>query len=351
MVRTMTVKMIMTTKKVGDMTVRLATIGLILLLLSACTALPSDDPYALRAQADAAIQATQRAAIQEARAATLEAASTKQAGEAEIALLNARLDATARALAYSETQSAATQQARDAQATQMTISDIGTQTAVARSATQTVVRLAVVAAQAKAERDQHTADFWANVLPVGIFILLIVCAVGGGIILWRAKDWLFVWRDRKNSIYNTTIGPVVVLPDGSFQLLQEIYHNRMRPQLDAGPSDVQWISQSVTSSPVKHDKPPDSLTDLAIRVVSLSVQQGDPGSDVILGHRELRMSSHTWQRGVGGLVDAGAAITEPGRGTYVGRQYQSCAQLLSDLQNGKLHLTPTPPLQMRVPEA
>ena len=332
---------------------------ILLLLLSACAVSPSDDPYQARALADAAIQATQRAAIQEARAATLEAASTKQASEAEIALLNARLDATARALSYVQTQAAGTQQARDGQATQMAMAVIGTQTAVSYSATQTVVRLAVVAAENKAARDQHTADFWANVLPVGIFILLIVCAVGAGIILWRAKDWLFVWRDRKNSIYNTTIGPVVVLPDGSFQLLQDIYHQRMRPLLslskDDGSSDVEWISQSVTSSPVKRTSTgsvqPDSLTSLATRLVSQAVQQGGPASDVIPGWRELRMSSHTWQRAVTALVNAGAAITEPGRGTYVGRQYQSCAQLLTELQTGKLHLSPTPPLQMRVPEA
>ena len=116
----------------------------ILLFLTSCAVSPSDDPYALRAQADAAIQATQRAAIQEARSATLEAASTKQASDAEISLLNARLDATARALSYVQTQAAGTQQAQDGQATQMAIFDIGTQTAVARSATQTVVRLAVV---------------------------------------------------------------------------------------------------------------------------------------------------------------------------------------------------------------
>jgi len=319
---------------------------LLLFLLSAC-AVSSDDPYQARDRANAAIQATQRAAIQEARAATLEAASTQQASEAEIALLNARLDATARSLSYVQTQAAGTQQARDDQATRMAISDIGTQTAVARSATQTVVRLAVVAAEKKAARDQKTADFWAIVWP----ILLIVIAIGVCITLWRLKDWLFVWRDRQNSVRNTVIGPILILPDGSVQLISDIYHQRIRPQLEmGGPSDVQWISQSVTSSPVKREQP-DSLTSLATRLVSQAVQQGGPASDVIPGWRELRMSSHTWQRAVTALVNAGAAITEPGRGTYVNRQYQSCSQLLTELQNGKLHLERTPPLSLRVPEA
>jgi hypothetical protein len=209
---------------------------------------------------------------------------------------------------------------------------------VSYSATQTVVRLAVVAAEKTAARDQKTADFWAIVWP----ILLIVIAIGVCITLWRLKDWLFVWRDRQNSVRNTVIGPILILPDGSVQLISDIYHQRIRPQLETGgPSDVQWISQSVTSSPVKREQP-DSLTSLATRLVSQAVAQGGPGSDVIPGWRELRMSSHTWQRAVTALVNAGAAITEPGRGTYVGRQYQSCSQLLSELQTGKLHLSPTP---------
>ena len=322
----------------------------ILLLLSAC-AVPSDDPYQARDQANAAIQATQRAAMQEARAATLEAASTQQASEAEIALLNARLDATARSLSFSQTQAAGTQQARDDQATRMAISDIGTQTAVARSATQTVVRLAVVAAEKKAERDQHTADFWSNVLPVGIFILLIVCAVGAGIILWRAKDWLFVWRDRKNSIYNTTIGPVVILPDGSFQLLQDIYHNRMRPVLDGGDSsDVQWIGKSATISQVQRHEP-DGITVQARRLLQLAIEQEGPATMKIPGWRAAGMTSDVWQRVIGALKFAGVVETQAGEGTFVTYEHQTAAYVLDEIQTGKIRVRPAPPPGMSVRSA
>ena len=322
----------------------------LLLLLSSCAVSPSDDPYAMRAQADAAIQATQRAAIQEARAATLEAASTKQASEAEIALLNARLDATARALSYVQTQAASTQQARDDQATQMAMAVIGTQTAVSYSATQTVVRLAVVAAQAKAERDQHTADFWANVLPVGIFILLIVCAVGAGIVLWRLKDWMFEWRDRKNSIYNTTIGPVVVLPDGSFQLLQDIYHSRMRPQLDAGQSDVQWIGKSTTISQIQRHEP-DGITVQARRLLQLAIEQEGPATMKIPGWRAAGMTSDVWQRVIGALKFAGVVETQAGEGTFVTYEHQTAAYVLDEIQTGKIRVRPAPPPGMSVRSA
>ena len=320
----------------------------LLLLLSSCAVSPSDDPYAMRAQADAAIQATQRAAIQEARAATLEAASTKQASEAEIALLNARLDATARALSYVQTQAASTQQARDDQATQMAMAVIGTQTAVSYSATQTVVRLAVVAAQAKAERDQHTADFWANVLPVGIFILLIVCAVGAGIILWRAKDWMFEWRNRKNSIYNTTIGPVVVLPDGTFQLLQDIYHSRMRPLLDGGgSSDVQWIGKSTTISQIQRHEP-DGITVQARRLLQLAIEQEGPATMKIPGWRAAGMTSDGWQRVIGALKFAGVVETQAGEGTFVTYEHQTAAYVLDEIQTGKVRVRPAPPPGMSV---
>lgn len=92
---------------------------LCLVLLAACvpSAGPPSDPYSQRALAEGSIQATQAALAERAFSATMEAARTAQAAQAQLDLIQAQAEATSQAFAAVQTQSEATRQAEFYQAT------------------------------------------------------------------------------------------------------------------------------------------------------------------------------------------------------------------------------------------
>ena len=92
---------------------------LCLVLLAACVPSvgPPSDPYSQRALAEGSIQATQAARAERAFSATLEAARTAQAAQAQLDLLQAQAEATSQAFAALQTQSEVTRQAEIYQAT------------------------------------------------------------------------------------------------------------------------------------------------------------------------------------------------------------------------------------------
>lgn len=303
---------------------------LLLLFLAACSPADNSDPALSRDLSQAYMQATQRAALQEARAATLEALSTKKASEAEIALLNARMEATQQSLSIAQTQTAATVQADNRQATLIAGQITATQAAVSSKATQGALDLAIQANTKKADRQARWADFWAAFWPVTSLVLAVILILS--LVRWR--DWKFEWLNRKHSVFNTTIGPLVFFPDGTIQMLERAYQQRPRPMIGDG-DPVQFIGETTAVSPMRH-KEPDTISDLAQRLLEMAVEH-NPASNVIPGWREAGISSHSWQKVVNALVKIGAAVTEPGKGTYL-RSYESASMLLADLQAGKVKL-------------
>ena len=108
-----------------------------LVLLAACVpyaATPSD-PYSQKALAEGAIQATQAALSERSFSATLEAARTAQAAQAEIDLLQAQAEATRQAFTALQLQSEGTRQAEIYQAT--TTAQANQATATAQTIAQT----------------------------------------------------------------------------------------------------------------------------------------------------------------------------------------------------------------------
>jgi len=131
------------------------------------------------------------------------------------------------------------------------------------------------------------------------------------------------------------------------QLLQEIYHNRARPELTDG-KQVQWIGKSTAVSPVVH-KEPDGITVQARRLLQLAIDQDGPATVKIPGWRAAGMTSDVWQRVIGALRSAGVVETQAGEGTFIRYEHQTAAYALEEIQTGKVRVRPAPPPQNTVP--
>lgn len=334
-----------------------------LFVLAGCTPYPAD-PYDqiragmnLQSSGNSALQATQQERLEQAEQNALQATATAGAQSARgtsQALESWRLSSQATASADARLAQIAriTAQAVEAQATQSAFLS-----SLSLSATQTTTAIGLETERQAAERDRDMDAFTAWLIRSTLFVLV------GGICaymiytLWRLRhainewiDWRIEWLDRRQRLFETRSGTVMVAPNGdgtyTIQLVStslprpNLRHYDIRTQTDLDHVQALTPSGSVLMSPPVR-RTPDGVTVLAVELIRTAVHLGWTG-ERIPGHRDLQdWSGATWSRAIAALKAADAVETDS-TGTYVSNRYQCTVDLLDDLESGKLRVRPAP---------
>jgi len=339
---------------------------LFIILLSACdsTAITPDlyaasaDARATQKAAESGLRATDRAIQDERSQATLSAAATSGAAQVEMQLLQARIDATRQAQDLEIERARVTEAATIARATQIQAENYAQATHIAEGlqatanvavahATQTAVVVLAYQESGRAVRQNNIEALWDYFIPALIGILLIFLAIFAIYTAPHAARLVRTWIDRRNRHYYTPIGILVYTPgpDG-LERAQLIQGGRIIPSSSSSGVISLNRSGSVLSSPMRLSSGEDhpGVNMLAMRLVQDAMTVEGPGSDTIPGHRRLDgWTSDRWQRVVGALRQAGAAVTRPGVGAFVTGEFHNLNELCFALETKKLHLRPSPP--------
>ncbi len=360
-------------------------LSLVVILLAACDAASPDfyaasaDAQATQLAAQAALRATDRAIQDEHAAATISAAKTQGAVQAEIDLLQVRIQSTKDAQALELERARATDQAAIARATQSQAETLARQTQAARDvqattnaqaahATQTALAIQVERDTAAARRTEQFADFWAGFKTV--LVVVIVCLMVGlaSYMAYQVFSWWLHWRDLHMRRIETRSGTLIWMNNPETgSLYPEILSvpsqaaRRALParswsipdlNLVSGLPAVRNVTQSgsVLASRIVHKAEPDVITHQVILLLRQAVEISGPESQIIPGWRDLGCSSDRWQRIIGGLVAAGAAVAQPGVGTAITHEYETLNNLLYAVEMRELRIKPAPLPQMEVAE-
>lgn len=197
-----------------------------LILLTACVPYTPTDPYSQKALAEGAIQATQAALNERSFAATLEAARTAQAAQAEIDLLQAQAQGTRQALEVGQLQAEGTRQAAIYQATTTAQASYATATSnAALLATsqaypaQATVTQAALNEIARLDRQREMQAQWGALviplqalLPSLLWFTLLTLAVLGAVLAYQRLMPVLEMRLRTIS-RGDGVDPLFLFPD------------------------------------------------------------------------------------------------------------------------------------------
>lgn len=262
----------------------------LLFILTGC-GVEYTDPQAMRAAAEAYIENTRQAEIQQARGTEIAAAETRQASEAEMALIEKRIEATQAAWSVAVEQGRATQ-----------TSAAMTVTAPAVQATHTAIAVAMQREVSKGRRDEEIGEMMDYLKPIVAIVTAVLITLLVAVYVPRILDWWVTWKDRREMLQNTFAGVAVYETEyDSFRLLTQP-QPLPRRLLEMNRSNEVYVSPggAVAISEVgrKYDQ-------RLLQMVETAMQNGFGESNVIPGHRELGMSGSVWARVTDELRRAG----------------------------------------------
>ncbi len=358
-------------------------LSLVVILLSACSDVPPDfyaasaDAQATQLAAQAALRATAAAIQDEHAAATISAAKTQGAVQAEIDLLQVRIQSTKDAQALELERARATDQAAIARSTQIQAEVLARQTQAARDvqattnaqaarATQTALAVQVERDTAAARRAEQFADFWAGFKTVVAVVIMCLMVGLATYMTFQIFVWWVNWRDRRMRMFETRNGTLVWI-DPNDNLQPEILGvpsavaRKSLPSRSWGVPDLNLVSDlpavrsitpsgSVLASRPDPHRPQPTITIQAIQLLQAAVEISGPEASTIPGWRDLKWSSERWQRVIGGLAAAGAVVAQPGVGTTITHEYETLNNLLYAVEMRELIVRPAPLPQMEVAE-
>lgn len=339
---------------------RLFVLAVSVLFLAGCAELPAGqdlgkaiaDARATQSAAQAQMRATEKADQRQRGEATMAAAQTQGAVQAEIDLLRARIDATQQAIDIEGQRAQLTEAASQVKATETAAAILAAGTAQARNlqattiasqgyATQTAVAISMVRAVSDAARDERTAKVMWYVRTFGPAAVLIVLA---GVIIAVLLVYLpqfirmrLIQLDRPTRFQETRAGSVYLIGEQPYLVGQS---PTVGLKLPAGPG-AQTVtaltpSRSVLSSPM-----PLSIRDMTISLLKTAVMINGKGHNQLPRWDKLGWSPRPTRRVIAALVAAGALIVESGRGSYVADEYQTLGNLLFEIETNHLEL-PSP---------
>lgn len=329
----------------------------VLLLLSflvGCTG--PVDPYQRIANAQADIDATRRANIEDRKAtaqaelkATEDALATLGAQQAEIDLAKARYQSTSQALDLQVQALEATALAAQSTQSAEQFSIAVQETRQASQATATAMAISMEQEQEQADREQLIGWLLDIGKLAGALVLLVALGAGaliGIVYLWKLQDWAITWVDRKKHIFHSPEGTFWVEYDDqgrpSAVLVSDMNYFRRRPRLneqnvnlgDAQPVDsVEWLTPSVAAAPMqpKERTPEDKRVEAALQVVEAAIEHFETSeARTIPRWNVLRISAGTWEMGVSYLKDLSLADNSPGRKTVT---FAKLGEILYRLQH------------------
>jgi hypothetical protein len=343
---------------------------LLLFLLAACSDVPPDfyaqsaDAQATQQAAQAALRATDSAIQDQHAQATLSAAATQGAVQAEIDLLTARLQATKDVQALELERARATDTAASARSTQVQAEALAKQTQAARDlqattgalsaqATQTALSIQVQRDTAAAQRQEQFAEFWAGFKT--LLAVVVVCWLVGlaSYMSFQVFAWWLHWRDLRMRMVESRSGTAVwVDPSDSFYPMllgapSQVARRALIPNLDLV-SDLPAVrrltaSGSVLASQPDPRRPQPGITVQAALLLKAAIEINGPESSKVPGWRDLPgWSSELWQRTIGSMVAAGVMVAQPGVGTSVTHTYETLNNLLYAVEMRELKLRPAP---------
>ena len=320
-----------------------------LALLCGCVMDPTyGDPYAAKAQAQGAIEATQAARAGMAAEATMGAGRTQDAMWIS-ATQYAWAELAAQAMVTQEAaQALGTSQAIETATTWPKTATMGAQQALlevqAMRATSTALGLEIRQAQEEVRRKEAFSWVWMIAAALLVLGMTVICVWA----VWMVIGHWVEWEDRKHSLVQAN-GQVIVYkvgPDG--QYAPEVLGGRrllVNGRRVSGLDEVREVtaSGSVLEAPLRRDVEQSDVGVMAAKGLLLdAVTQGWGQGDRIPSWRKMKgWSSPRWQRAMGPLKAAG--VVEVGvDGTYV-YGYVCVADLWQAIKGGKVVIHPAPP--------
>jgi multidrug efflux pump subunit AcrA (membrane-fusion protein) len=271
------------------------------------------------------IEATQQAAADQAQLEAQAALATQQALETQMALSDelAELQLTAQALEIEQIRKA--QQHTDElanleeQRQELELQERAAGiplTQVAYQATAT----AIVAESQERVSQQHQTEVMSTLLPVLLCVggFTLIGASGYGLVIYlRAKV------DRQRYV-ETSLGPVLLLPGGAWNNLDELEELSAPPQLIESHSEPRvWVSRggvTAKSSPrAKKQLPVDDYA-LVRNFVRHASQCAGPMEQQFPHYSDMGWTSEKWQKAKNILQDAELVFSKDREGTWVNPQ-------------------------------
>jgi hypothetical protein len=302
---------------------------LLFLLLTGCSA-GYTDPLAMRAAAEAYIEATRQAEIQQERGTEMAAAETRQAAEAEMALIEKRIEATQAAWGVVVEQARATR-----------VSAELTVTAPAIQATHTAIAVEVERELSAARRDAEIGELMGLLEPLVVVLAALLVTLLLVVYVPRIVDWWIEWKNRREMLQNTFAGVAVYESEyGSFRLLTQP-QPLPRRLLDMNRTNEVYVSPGGVMAVSEVGRKYDTRL---LEMVEAAMERGYGESNIIPGHRDLGMSGSVWSRVTDELRRAGLVEVQAGR--KILRVYSCLGELHHALMRREVDVpnleTPTP---------
>lgn len=287
----------------------------VLMFLVSCAPV---DPYQARDLAISQIEATERArqiemenALEQARQATMQAAATAGAAQAEIQLLNAQIEATRVAIDVAMQSGQATRQSGEVTRIAQSYELSSTKTAVSMNATSTAIVSSAMMEIARVERQEMVSEFVANAMPLFLLVLgvaLVSMLIVIIIAIKRYLEYRMIWLDRHNSIIDARQGTIIFDYDGVPRLLGDLSVTRYNKF-----TNTKTAKQIVNA---EISDPPEGRVN-ALSLVSASIRENGGDSVQVSSWRAINWSSSRWQDAVQYLRGVGVLDRADPTGTYL----------------------------------